>query len=147
VKVSKKSEYAIFALVEIALRAGEGAEWLQISQIAGSTGIPEKFLEQILLTLKKAGYLQSRRGMDGGYAMKARPESIHLDQVIELMDGSIQAEAEPLGKGSEKRELLISILEESEEAARAVLRAMTIADMVSRILALKSRKSGFEYQI
>lgn len=147
VKVSKKSEYAIFALTEIAIRSAQGVEWQQISQIAAASGIPEKFLEQILLALKKAGFLQSRRGMDGGYSLKARPEFINLDQVIDLMDGSTKEEAASSGKKDERRQLLLSVLDESEEAARSVLRGKTIADMVTRVVALKSHKSGLEYQI
>lgn len=131
----------------MALRSHQGVEWQQISQIAASTGIPEKFLEQILLTLKKAGFLQSRRGMDGGYALKANPENINLDQVIDLLDGSAKDEVALIGKKEERRELLFQVLEESETAARSVLRGTSIADMVARIIALKSRKSGLEYQI
>jgi len=147
VRFSKKSEYAIFALTEIAMRAHKGEQWSPISQIATATGIPEKFLEQILLVLKKAGFLQSRRGVEGGYSLKAKAEDLNLEQVIELLDGGVAVEPESEGRVDKRRELLFSLLRESEAAARAVLRETSIAQMAERVAALKGSRAGMEYQI
>jgi Rrf2 family protein len=147
VKVSKKSEYAICALTEMALRSSQGAEWVQIAQIAGSTGIPEKFLEQILLTLKKAGFLQSRRGVEGGYALKLPAEKINLAQVIDLLEGNTGEEPSPVGKRNECRDLLFHYVEKSDQAAHQVLQGVSISKLAAECMALRARKSALEYHI
>jgi len=126
-RVSKKSEYAVRALVEIALRQGDGNGWRQISQIADATRIPEKFLEQILLILKKRGLLQSRRGVVGGYALNTDPASIDMDMVIQILDGDSADEKIPTDPGAA---VYHRILARSELAAREVLRGSTLADLV-----------------
>lgn len=146
-KLSKKSEYAIYALVEITLSSGEDEAWLQISQIAEAAKIPEKFLEQILLTLKKAGLLQSRRGTAGGYALKLKPEQISLDQIILLLDGSESAQMDVATLKEGRQKILHNVMVEAETAAQVVLKATTLADLAQRFLVLKSAKSSLDYTI
>lgn len=86
-KLSKKSEYALRALLELTLV--HGTSTLQRHQIAARQHIPVEFLEQILLALKRAGLLSSRRGMKGGYALIKSPEEITLGQVIRVLDGPL----------------------------------------------------------
>jgi Rrf2 family protein len=86
-KLSKKSEYGLRALLELTLT--EGKTTLQRHQIAERQHIPIEFLEQILLPLKRAGLLSSRRGMKGGYALIKRPEDITVGQVIRILDGPL----------------------------------------------------------
>ena len=62
---------------------------VKISDISHRKNIPKKFLEQILLTLKRTGYLKSRRGADGGYMLLKPPDSITVAEVIRLMDGAL----------------------------------------------------------
>jgi Rrf2 family protein len=89
-RLSKKGEYAVRALIEIGLEAARpGGQLLQIANIAQRTNIPEKFLEQILLTLKNAGVLKSKRGVEGGYSLNRSAEAIMLGDVIRLMDGPL----------------------------------------------------------
>ena len=83
-KLSKKSEYGLRALLELTLSHGKGT--LQRHQIAERQHIPIEFLEQILLTLKRAGLLSSRRGVKGGYALIKSPREITLGQVIRISD-------------------------------------------------------------
>jgi Rrf2 family protein len=86
-KFSKRSEYALRALLEL---TGEyGRSLLQRHQIAERQNIPVEFLEQILLALKNAGLLASRRGVSGGYALIKAPEEITLGQVIRILDGPL----------------------------------------------------------
>ena len=84
-KFSKKSEYALRALIE--LTAQYGQPHLQRHEIAKRQQIPIEFLEQILLTLKNAGLLGSRRGVTGGYSLIKPPQDITLGQVIRILDG------------------------------------------------------------
>ncbi len=85
--ISKKTKYAINALVHLAKRKDEGP--ILISQIADSERIPQKFLEAILLDLKKAGILASKKGKGGGYYMSKSPADIHMAEVMRLFDGPI----------------------------------------------------------
>src|SRR6187402_2212017 len=86
-KLSKKSEYALRALLE--LTVAHGRMTLQRHEIADRQNIPVEFLEQILLALKRAGLLASRRGIRGGYSLIKSPEEITLGQVIRILDGPL----------------------------------------------------------
>ena len=86
-KFSKKSEYALRALLE--LTAQYGRALLQRHEIAKRQHIPIEFLEQILLALKNAGLLASRRGVSGGYSLIKPPDEITLGQVIRILDGPL----------------------------------------------------------
>jgi Rrf2 family protein len=83
--ISQKAKYALRALVALA-RAGDS---LMIGEIAASKKIPRKFLEQILLELKRHGIVQSRRGKLGGYSLLMAPDRITYGQVLRLIDGPI----------------------------------------------------------
>jgi Rrf2 family protein len=85
--LSKKCKYAIHALVFLAERYGEGP--VQIGEIAINQSIPKKFLEAILLELKNARILNSKKGKGGGYYLLRKPEEINLTEVIRLMNGAI----------------------------------------------------------
>ena len=86
-KLSKKSEYACLALID--LSEFKDAEYIKINDIAIRRSIPKKFLEQILFTLKTSGYVGSKKGADGGYKLKKSPDQISLAEVIRLMDGAL----------------------------------------------------------
>jgi Rrf2 family protein len=86
-KFSKKSEYALRALIE--LTAQYKRSLLQRHEIADRQNIPIEFLEQILLTLKNAGLLASKRGVTGGYSLIKSPDEITLGQIIRLLDGPL----------------------------------------------------------
>ncbi len=86
--ISKKTKYAINALVYLA-RENKGTEPIQISTIAKSEHIPRKFLEAILLDLRNAGILSSRKGKTGGYYLHKSPDQINIADVMRLFDGPI----------------------------------------------------------
>jgi len=86
-KLSKKSEYGLRALLE--LTRVHGTNTLQRHDIAARQHIPVEFLEQILLALKRAGLLSSRRGVKGGYTLIKQPGDITLGQVIRILDGPL----------------------------------------------------------
>lgn len=85
--LSKKTKYAIKALV--ALGKNEGNPPMQISKIATEEQIPKKFLEQILLDLRNSGFLYSKKGAGGGYALNKDPKEIFLVHVMRITDGPI----------------------------------------------------------
>jgi Rrf2 family protein len=86
--LSRKTKYAINALVYLA-RENNNGEPVQISKIAESENIPRKFLEAILLELRHAGMLNSKKGKTGGYYLQQSPEQINIADVMRLFDGPI----------------------------------------------------------
>ena len=90
-RLSKKGEYAVRALTEMGLelQSRPTAAVVQISTIAKYTNIPEKFLGQILLSLRNGGILKSKRGVEGGYSFIKSPNEVTLGEVIRLMDGPL----------------------------------------------------------
>ena len=89
VKLSKRGEYALRALIDFGLAQELGRPLLQVSELTAKEGLPIKFLEQILMQLKAAGYLESRRGKHGGYLLARPPENISVGQVVRLIDGPL----------------------------------------------------------
>jgi len=89
VKLSKRGEYALRALIDFGLAQAMGKPLLQVNELASKEDLPLKFLEQILMQLKAAGYLESRRGKHGGYLLARRPEDIQIGQVVRLIDGPL----------------------------------------------------------
>ncbi len=85
--LSKKTQYAFQALSYLAQQADKGP--VLISEIAKKKKIPLKFLENILLLLRKDGILESKKGKGGGYFFKLKPKQIALARVIRLLDGPI----------------------------------------------------------
>ena len=77
----------MLAMVRLAKEYGKGT--LMINQIAESEKIPKRFLESILLELKKNGYLDSKLGKNGGYFLIKEPKSINLLEIVRLFEGSI----------------------------------------------------------
>jgi Rrf2 family protein len=89
VKLSKRGEYALRALIDFGLAQALGKPLLQVNELASKEELPVKFLEQILMQLKGAGYLDSRRGKHGGYLLAKPPEEIIIGHVVRLIDGPL----------------------------------------------------------
>ena len=87
VRLSVKAEYACLAMSYLSKHYDKG--WIRIEEIADSQDIPQKFLEQILLSLKQAGYLKSRRGSNGGYALAKAPNQIRIADIVRLISGPL----------------------------------------------------------
>ena len=85
--LSKKTQYAIVALTRLAREYGSGP--LQIKEIADEEKIPQSFLENILLELRKMGILGSKLGKSGGYFLLKKPEDVTLAEIIRHFEGTI----------------------------------------------------------
>ncbi|MCG8453353.1 MAG: Rrf2 family transcriptional regulator [Spirochaetales bacterium] len=96
--LSAKSTYGVSAVLELAYRYGGGA--VQIREIASSQEIPHHYLEQILVALKRGGFVQSFRGAQGGYALARPPADIQLYEVLTLLEGPLNVA--PEGRGDER---------------------------------------------
>jgi Rrf2 family transcriptional regulator, cysteine metabolism repressor len=86
-RLSTKGEYASRAMLELSLRYGQGP--LHVREISQAQNVPRRFLEQILLLLKRAGYLKSRKGQKGGFVLAKPPSAITVAEVIRVMDGPL----------------------------------------------------------
>ncbi|MEK6730195.1 MAG: Rrf2 family transcriptional regulator [Planctomycetota bacterium] len=134
-KLSKKSDYALRAMIYLSMNYQKGA--VQIKEISAKERIPQKFLENILLTLRKVGILNSKMGLKGGYALARSPDLITLGDVIRALDGTI-APVDCVSQMSYKKcseEITCAIrgvMLNVRNAVTEVLDAMTFADMCKR---------------
>ncbi|HJZ40961.1 MAG TPA: Rrf2 family transcriptional regulator [Bacteroidales bacterium] len=85
--LSKKTRYAIVALTRLAREYGQGP--IQIREIANVEKIPQRFLEGILLEMRKLGILGSKLGKEGGYYLLKRPEDVQLADIVRHFEGTI----------------------------------------------------------
>lgn len=118
--ITSKAPYAVRALSELARRGD--AQPVPIGEIARARDIPAQFLEGLFATLRRAGVLNSQRGVKGGYLFARRPEEITVLEVVELLEGELGGDA--AGSGH--------VWVEAVEAVKAVLRETTIADVAER---------------
>lgn len=86
-RLSRRSEYGIRALVDLVRHADETP--VALATLADRNNLPPKFLEQIMSTLKHGGIVRTTLGAHGGYTMAANPESVSLGRVIRLLDGAL----------------------------------------------------------
>ena len=85
-ELSCKSEYAILALLEMATHY-ENGEPMQIRQIATQQKIPDRYLEQLLATMRRGGIVKSQRGSKGGYLLAREPRKISIFEILECLEG------------------------------------------------------------
>jgi Rrf2 family iron-sulfur cluster assembly transcriptional regulator len=136
VKVSTRGDYASRALLSLTLH-GATSTPTSVKEIAERTGLPQPYLEQILLALKGAGLVRSKRGVGGGYVLARDPGEITLAQIIAAVDGPIVAGdfGEPHENGACDHEgqcVLLAVWAEVGEKIRNELQSLTLADMAER---------------
>jgi len=133
VKVSTRGDYASRALLSLALH-GDDQTPRSVRDVADRTGLPQPYLEQILLALKGAGLVRSKRGVGGGYVLAREPSSILLSQIVAAVDGPIVAGdfGDPHAGGACDHEgqcVLLSIWAGVGEHMQAYLDSFTLADI------------------
>ena len=136
VRVSTRGDYASRALLSLALHR-EGEQPTSVRDIAERTGLPQPYLEQILLALKGAGLVRSKRGVGGGYVLARDPSEITLAEIVSAVDGPIVAGefGEPHVDGACDHEgqcALIEVWSEMGAHIRHHLASFSLADMVAR---------------
>jgi len=136
VKVSTRGDYASRALLSLSLHAADGAP-TSVRDMAERTGLPQPYLEQILLALKGAGLVRSKRGVGGGYVLARPPSEITLGQIVSAVDGPIVAGdfGEPHQNGACDHEgqcVLLAVWADVGHHMREHLDCFTLADMVAR---------------
>jgi Rrf2 family transcriptional regulator, cysteine metabolism repressor len=118
--ITTKSPYAVRALAELA-RRGQSTP-VPIGEIARAREIPVQFLEGLFATLRRAGILQSQRGVKGGYSFARPPSEITVLEVVELLEGELGTDASANGP----------VWTDAVEAVRGVLGGTTIAELAER---------------
>lgn len=103
-RLGHTTKYALEALAYL-IRSHARDEWAQIADIAATCGIPRKYLEQVLLDLKTAGLVESKKGQKGGYRLNRPPDQIMLGQVL----GAVQGELLPLPEWLEEPNASLSL--------------------------------------
>jgi len=88
-RLTKRGEYGLRAMIDLGIAQEVGRPLLQIAELAEKENIPIKFLEQILVELKEAGYLDSKRGKKGGYFLKKPMDTIKIGDVVRHMEGPL----------------------------------------------------------
>ncbi len=135
-RVSTRGDYASRALLSLALHVDEAGP-TSVRDIADRTGLPQPYLEQILLALKGAGLVRSKRGVGGGYVLTRDPSEITLGQIVSAVDGPIVLGdfGEPHTNGACDHEgqcVLLTVWADVGEHMRQHLDSFTLADMVNR---------------
>ena len=132
VKLTTRSEYALLALIHLARHEGE--KFVPIQSIAEAQGIPHRFLEQLLLVLKRARLVKRLKGQRGGYRLGRPPGRISLAEVIRLLDGALAPTEsastyfyEPTPVERERK--LLGVFQEIRDLVSAKLEKTTLADV------------------
>ena len=143
-RVSTRGDYASRALLSLALH-GDLTTPTSVRDLAGRTGLPQPYLEQILLSLKGVGLVRSKRGVGGGYVL-ARPTSdITLAEIVAAVDGPIVAGdfGEPHKDGACAHEgqcVLLGVWADVGNHMREHLMSFTLADMVDQARGIRQVK-------
>lgn len=130
-RISTKGDYGLRALIELAHHYGEGP--LQSSQIAAQQDIPVAYLDQLLTTLRRSGFIRSVRGPQGGHALAKDPDDLKLSEVLTTLEGSLA----PVGwldddicpdRVRAQRDVWVEI----RDACMTILDRTTVADLARR---------------
>ncbi|WP_066384145.1 MULTISPECIES: Rrf2 family transcriptional regulator [unclassified Anabaena] len=131
-ELSCKSEYAILALLEMATHY-ESGEPMQIRQIAAQQNIPDRYLEQLLATLRRGGILKSQRGSKGGYLLAREPRKITLFEILECLEGlDVRASESNTNSKNIDSSVIQEIWQEACQAANLVLQNYTLQDLCEK---------------
>ncbi|GAC1450242.1 MAG: Rrf2 family transcriptional regulator [Chamaesiphon sp.] len=130
-----KSEYTLLALLELATCYHTG-EPLQIRQIAALHDIPDRYLEQLLATLRRGGLIKSMRGAKGGYVLAREPWKITLLDALNCVEGlDTAASVKDINTKTLESKIVQEIWQEANQASNSVLQKYTLQDLCERRIA------------
>ncbi|MBD2563243.1 MULTISPECIES: RrF2 family transcriptional regulator [Nostoc] len=125
--LSSKVEYALLALLELASHHGKKLP-LTMSEITAKQPIPERYLEQILTNLRRAGLVQSQRGSKGGFVLVREPWQITMLEIVTLVEGE-RKEKDPSDSPTLEKTLVYKVWEQANAASIEVLDRYTLQDL------------------
>ena len=148
-KITYKGEYGLKAMLDLSTRY-ESGDVVPLTEIAGRQRIPAKYLEQIMLTLKGAGFVESRRGAGGGFLMVKAPDTVTVGDIVRILEGPV----EPLSGDRRKDDrsaaatrALDEVWDRIGSAVAEIVDSVTLASLLRRVSDLETESSGFMYQI
>jgi len=130
VRISAKGEYAIKAMVDLALHDGPGLQPIQ--DIAARQHIPQRYLEQVLLQLKRSGFLYARRGSAGGYRLNRPPDQVTVGALLRAVEGPPAGPDTPRRGRGEDAAGLDDLWQEIADAVASVVDRTTLEDLRRR---------------
>ena len=147
-KLSKKGEYALRALIELGIAQEVGRELLQVTELADSKQIPIKFLEQIMVELRAEGWIERLRGKFGGYRLNVPAKTLPIGKIVRTIEGPLapiscvsQSAYEPCSCPDEDHCGLRMLMMDVRNAIAGILDRYTLADVVEVTLR-KMRRDG-----
>ncbi|MEA5517924.1 MAG: Rrf2 family transcriptional regulator [Limnoraphis robusta] len=143
-ELSCKSQYALLALLELAAHYPQ-SEPLQIRQIASQHHIPERYLEQLLATLKRSGLVRSQRGAKGGYLLAKEPWKITLFDVVVCLEGSNSDSTRNSRHKSLESLVVGEVWQEADQMANSIWQKYTLKDLCEKLDA--KRQTNLMYYI
>ncbi len=149
-KLTKRGEYGLKALLALALTYNQRT--LSLREISEQEELPVKFLEQIMMVFKRAGFVESTKGKHGGYVLTRPPQNITVGEVIRAVDGPLApiANAREIERRIQKEERhpgLYSALLDVRNAISEILDHKSLADICTRSLELRSKPEKQMYYI
>lgn len=133
-RISSKGDYGLRALFDLAQRDGEGP--VQSEEIAQRQGIPVNYLNQLLITMRRAGLIESLRGPQGGHMLARRPEAINLFEALSVLEGPLlpaEPGRESLNPGVPEDHVLVDeVWGELRGHLEQILAAVTLEDLCQR---------------
>ena len=145
-KITYKGDYALKTILDLALNYGNGV--VTIHDLAKRLNIPIKFLEQVLLDLKRGGFVESRRGKIGGYLLAKLPSQIKLGEIVRFIDGPIEpitcVEKRYSGCNEIHKCVFRKIWQEVTKATSDIVDNITFEDLAKQI---NKQKAAVTYQI
>ena len=136
-RLSRRSEYGLRALVDLVHHAGEDP--IALAVLAERNKLPTKFLEQIMATLKHAGIVRTTLGTHGGYALAVQPSAVSIGRIIRLLDGALAPLPcvslryyEPCSCPDEATCTLRDVMIDVRDAMLEILDKETLADLAAR---------------
>jgi len=131
VRLSKQTEYGLRAVVQLA-RVGQ-RNFVQSRDLAQEEGLPTKFLEAILLTLRRGGFLESKVGREGGYRLSRPPREIRVGDVVRRLEGRLTLKQDRMGEDLSTGEVAVHLLNEKlTEATDDVLDSLTLEQLLEQ---------------
>ncbi|MGF1460597.1 MAG: Rrf2 family transcriptional regulator [Leptolyngbyaceae cyanobacterium] len=130
-ELSSKSEYALLALLELG-RGFDNGEPMQIRQLAAKQNIPDRYLEQLLAILRRAGFVRSQRGAKGGYLLARSPWQITLYDVVSCIEGFEVAKETSTVPQTSEGAVIAEAWQTARQAAVEALKSQTLQDLLDQ---------------
>ncbi|MBN1779565.1 Rrf2 family transcriptional regulator [bacterium] len=149
-KITYKGDYALKAILALSYNYDSG-NVVPLVEISAQQDIPEKYLEQIMLILKRAGYVTSKRGIGGGFSLMKSPKEITLGEIIRVIEGSIEPIACGIREydccGEEEKCVFREVWLKVTRAITDIVDTVTFEHLMKRSDELQEECGGYSYQI